>query len=94
MFQIWPSALIMFQILCVVAQNLAIGYYFKRKFDRFVSTRLGGIFGASVLAKATPVRARRVSSVSSVARIIPPMNRVRRQTTPTARYGPPKANPA
>ena len=46
----------MFQIWCVVAQNLAIGYYFQRKFDRFVSTRLGGIFGASVLAKATRSR--------------------------------------
>ena len=56
MFQIWPLALIMFQIWCVVAQNLAIGYYFQRKFDRFVSTRLGGIFGASVLAKATRSR--------------------------------------
>ena len=31
--------------------------YFKRKFDRFVSTRLGGIFGASVLAKGTRSRA-------------------------------------
>ena len=56
MFQILPWALIMFQIRCVVAQNLAIGYYFRRKFDRFVSTRLGGIFGASVLAKGTRSR--------------------------------------
>ena len=46
----------MFQIWCAVAQNLAIDYYFQRKFDRFVSTRLGGIFGASVLAKATRSR--------------------------------------
>jgi hypothetical protein len=40
----------------LVAQNVAFGYYFKRKFDRFVSTRLGGIFGASVLAKGTRSR--------------------------------------
>ena len=93
MFQIWSSALIMFQIWCAVAQNLAIGYYFQRKFDRFVSTRLGAS-SAPPSSPKRPVRARRVSSVSSVARIIPPMNRVRRQTTPTARYGPPKANPA
>ena len=41
-----------------------------------------------------PRRARRVTSVSSSARALPPMNRVRRQTIPTARYGPPKAIPA
>ena len=52
-YQIWPS---LDKIWCVIALNLAIGYYFQRKFDRFVSTRLGGIFGTSVLAKATRSR--------------------------------------
>ena len=34
-----------------------------------------------------PRRARRVLSVSSAAHIVPPMDRVRHQTTSTARYG-------
>ena len=58
---------------------------------------LSRVLAAFVLANATLSRetgAVRKLLVSSSARVLPPMSRVRHQTIPTARYGLPKAIPA